>query len=100
MGGAVSGLRLRCVLFADSSDKAYVPHATEHLSCNIRTAGVVAEVFRQQFFTPIRSREARFDRYLRNGDSPPSTCILGCVEGLLCEWILWLDQFSVNDSGR
>jgi hypothetical protein len=56
----------RCVLAANDSDKAELRHASQHLGCNIRTAWVVAEVFGEQFFAPVRSREARLDRYLRN----------------------------------
>jgi hypothetical protein len=31
---------------------------------------VIAEVFGEQFVVPVRSREARLDRHLRNGGSP------------------------------
>ena len=41
--------------------------------CNIRTAWMVAEVLREHFFPPVRSRYARLDRYLRNGESPSRT---------------------------
>jgi hypothetical protein len=54
------------VLAANGSDKVYFHHASEHLCCNIRTAWVIAEVFGEQLFAPVRSREARLDRYLRN----------------------------------
>jgi hypothetical protein len=54
------------VLIANDSDKVEFGHASEHLACNIRTARVVAEVLGEQFFAPVRSRQARLDRYLRN----------------------------------
>jgi hypothetical protein len=59
-------LGLRCVLAANGSDKAKFSHASEHLGRYIRTAWVVAEVFGEQFLVPVRSRESRLDRYLRN----------------------------------
>jgi hypothetical protein len=58
------------VLIANGSDKVEFRHASEHLACNIRTARVVAEVLGEQFFATVRSREARLDRYLRNGEIP------------------------------
>ena len=54
------------MLVANGSDKAEFRHASEHLGRNIRTAWVVAEIFGEQFFAPVWSREARLDRYLRN----------------------------------
>jgi hypothetical protein len=65
-GSVVLRPRFGCVLIANGSDKVEFRHASEHLACNIRTARVVAEVFGEQFFVPVRSREARLDRYLRN----------------------------------
>jgi hypothetical protein len=58
------------VLVANSRNKAELPHASEHLRSNIRTARVVAEMLSEQFFSPVGSREAGFYRYLRNGKSP------------------------------
>ena len=55
-----------CVLVTNDSDKVESRHAAERLGCNIRTAWVVAEVFGELFFAPVRSCEARLDRYLRN----------------------------------
>jgi hypothetical protein len=66
LGERLLGPGLRCVLYANGSDKVEFSHASQHLGCNIRTARVVAEVFGEQFFVPVRSREARLDRYLRN----------------------------------
>jgi hypothetical protein len=60
------GLRFGCVLVTNDSDKAEFRHASEHLGRNIRTAWEVAEVFGELFFAPVRSCEARLDRYLRN----------------------------------
>ena len=58
------------MLFANDSEQAEFRHASEHLGRNIRTAWMVAEVFGEQFFTPVRRGEARLDRYLRNRESP------------------------------
>jgi SAM-dependent methyltransferase len=60
------GPELRCVLAANDSDKADFRNASKHLGCSIRTARMIAEVFGEQFFVPVRSLEARLDRYLRN----------------------------------
>ncbi len=54
------------MLAANSSDKVEFRHTSEHLSRNIGTVRMVAEVFGEQFFAPVRSCEARLDRYLRN----------------------------------
>ena len=54
------------MLVANGSDKAEFGHASEHLGRYVRTARVVAEVFGEQFFVPVRSRESRLDGYLRN----------------------------------
>jgi hypothetical protein len=58
------------VLVANDGGIAEFHHASEHLSRNIGAAGVIAEVFSEQFFVPVWSREARLDRHLRNGESP------------------------------
>jgi hypothetical protein len=64
--GPVSGR----VLGANRCHNAHFPHTPERLGSNIGTAGLVAQIFCKQFFVSVRSREARFDRYLRNGESP------------------------------
>ena len=64
------------MLVANDSDSAELWHASEHLSGNIRTAWVVTDVFSKQFFAPVLSREARLDRYLRNGESPNRILVL------------------------
>ena len=58
------------MLIANDSDSSEFHHASEHLGSNIGTAGVVTEIFSEQFFAPVRSREARLDRHLRNGSIP------------------------------
>ena len=58
------------MLVASDSDKAEFRHASEHLGSNIGTAWMVTEILSEQFFAPVRNREARLDRYLRNGESP------------------------------
>ena len=55
------------VLVANGCDKAELLRASERVSSNIGTAWVVTEVFGELFFAPVRSCEARLDRYLRNG---------------------------------
>ena len=87
------GPGLRCVLAANGSDKAEFRRVSEHLGCNIRTAWVVTEIFGEQFFAPIRRREARLDRYLRYGEIPdPSISPVfdaqkaPCTSGYLYSW--------------
>ena len=58
------------MLVASHSDKAEFRQDSEHLCSNIRTLWVVTKVFGEFFFAPIRSRKARLDRHLRNGESP------------------------------
>ena len=60
------GLGLGGVLIANGRGKSEFPYTSQNAGRNIRTAWVVADVFREQFFAPVRSCEARFDRYLRN----------------------------------
>jgi hypothetical protein len=60
----------RCVLVASGGHGADLSHAAECLGSNIGTIRVVAEIFNEQFFAPVWRREARFDRYLRNRESP------------------------------
>lgn len=69
-GKALLGPRSGCVLVADGCDNANFPHAPKHMGSNIGTAGLVTEIFGKQFFTAVRSREARLDRYLRNWRIP------------------------------
>ena len=64
------GLGFGCVLVANGSNKAEFRHASEHLGRNTRTARVIAEIVGEHFFPEVWSLEARFDRYLRNGESP------------------------------
>ena len=62
--------RFGCVLVANDSDKAELREVSEHMSSNIRTARVVAEILCKFFLPSVRSRVARLNRYLRNGESP------------------------------
>ncbi len=64
------------MLVANGCGKAEFRHVPEHMGRNIRTAWMVAEVLREHFFPPVRSRYARLDRYLRNGESPSRTLLL------------------------
>ena len=72
------------MLVTNHGHEAKLHNATEHASSNIGTARVVAKVFGQNFFAAVWSRNARLDRYLRNGD-PSSTGYLHYVmdRGLL-----------------
>lgn len=71
------GLGFRRVLVANDSAKSEFHHTSQHMGSNIRTAWVVADVFGEQFLTPVRSREARLNRHLRNGESPQrNNCII------------------------
>jgi hypothetical protein len=72
--GLAAGLllaRLRRVFLANNRGQAKVGEASEHLGGNIGTVLVVAEVFGEQFFVSVWSREARFDGYPRNRRIPP-----------------------------
>jgi hypothetical protein len=67
---AVLDLRLYCVLFANCGADADPLHASERMGSNIGTVRVVAEIFRELFFTAVRSHHARLNRYLRKRESP------------------------------
>ena len=58
-------MRFWCVLFADRSVKPELDHASQITGGNVRTARVVAEVFREFFFAAVRSCEPRFNGYPR-----------------------------------
>jgi hypothetical protein len=57
------GLALWCVLFANHVHEAKLHNATKHTSGDIGTAGIVANVFRENFFAAFWSSDARFNRY-------------------------------------
>jgi hypothetical protein len=63
-------LGLRHVLVANDRDGAEFRHTAEHLGSYVGATSVVTEVFSEQFFAPVWSREARTDRHLRNRESP------------------------------
>lgn len=58
------------MLFAHCGANADSLHASERMGSDIGTVRVVAEIFRELFFTAIRSHHARLNRYLRNRESP------------------------------
>ena len=60
------------MLVANDNGVAQFYHASKNVSSNIGTAGVIAEVFGEQFIMPVWSGEARFDRDLRNGECLPT----------------------------
>jgi hypothetical protein len=63
------------VLIANYGHHAKLDNAAKHMSRNIGTAGVVAEVFCKNFFAPVWSRDARLNRYLRNGEPLLAGCL-------------------------
>ena len=69
-GKRTSGSKFRCVFVADSGGGTDFHRAPEHMGSNIGTVGLVAQIFCEKFFAPVRSSEARFNRYLRNGEFP------------------------------
>jgi hypothetical protein len=74
---------LRCVLVANRSHDADVPNASEHLGSNVGAAWVIAEVFGEQLFAPVRRGEACLNRYLRNGVSPDQIPLYYVMDRLL-----------------
>ena len=66
----VSGSWFRRVFLADGCHNADFPYAPEHMGSNVGTVRLVAQIFGEKFFAPVRSREARLDRHLRNGEIP------------------------------
>ena len=55
---------------ANGRHNADFSHASERVGGNVGTVWLVTQVFGEQLFATIRSRKARLDRYLRNGESP------------------------------
>ena len=68
--GRSEGFGLGGVLVANHGHDAKLHNATERVSGNIGTARVVANVFREDFFATVWSRDARLNRYSRNGVPP------------------------------
>jgi hypothetical protein len=64
------------VLVADSRHNADLSDASERVGSNVGTARLVAQIFSKQFFVSVRSRQARLNRYLRNGESPNRILVL------------------------
>ena len=67
LGEPLLGPRSRRVLITNDRDEAELRHTSERPGRDIGTTRVVTNIFSEQFFAPIRSRKARFDRYQRNG---------------------------------
>ena len=84
--------RFRRVLVANGSNKAYLRHTSKHLRSNIGTRWVVAEIFDEQFFMPVWSREARLYRYWRNGKSTNRVSVNLMVRGFLRKYLLSPDD--------
>jgi len=75
--GEASGLQKETVLVplghmfvTNYGHNAEFRHDPKRVGSKIGTAGVVADVFREQFFTAFWTDEACLDRYLRNRTSP------------------------------
>ena len=56
------------MLVAHGGHRADFSHEPERVGRYIGAARVVAHIFRELLFTPVRRRKARLDRYLRNGE--------------------------------
>jgi hypothetical protein len=69
------------VIIADRREKAELDNNAEHMGRDIGAAGVVAEIFREFFFVAVWSREARFNRHPRHGETRPDTTIIVRTEG-------------------
>jgi hypothetical protein len=70
------------VLFADCSVKAELDHASQITDGNVRTARVVAEIFREFFFVAVWSCKPRLYGYPGRGEPPnPDTSIMFWIEG-------------------
>ena len=82
-GEAVLGLRFWYVLFADRGAKAELDHASQLTGGNVRTARVVAEIFREFFFVAVWSCKPRLYGYPGRGEPPnPDSYIMFWIEGL------------------
>ena len=89
------------MLVTNDSDSSELHHASEHLGSNIGTAGVVTEIFGEQFFAPVRSRDACLDRYLRNWESPIRIIrIILCAEGSCASDLLYPGRVGSNGRKR
>lgn len=80
------GPALRRVFVATDRDRADFHDAAEHLGSYVGTTRVVTEVFSEQFFAPVWSREARLDRHVRNMEGPLIECLYCAMNrGVLCK---------------
>jgi hypothetical protein len=75
------GLRFWRVLVADCSVKAEFDRASQITGSNVRTARVIAEIFREFFFAAVWSCKPRLNRYPRHGESDPDTYIIFRIKG-------------------
>lgn len=51
---------------ADSCDGTDFHRTPKQMSGNVGTARLVAQIFGEEFFAPVRRLEARLDGYVRN----------------------------------
>jgi hypothetical protein len=70
------------VIIADGCAKAELHNNAEHMLCDIGTARIVAEIFREFFFVAFWSRKARLNRYPRHGESGSMTTLSSESRGL------------------
>jgi hypothetical protein len=81
------------MLVAYGCYSADLSHTPEHVGSNVGTTCLIAQIFCEQLFAPVRSREARLDRYLRNGKPPLRILALfDAHEGLLRKEFLYPDE--------
>jgi hypothetical protein len=64
------------VVFADGCAEAEFRNAAEHLSSDIGTARVVAQILGKFLFAAVWSCEARLNGYPRHGENPTLTTAL------------------------
>ena len=90
------------MLVADDRGKFEFRHTPEHMSSDIRATGVVAYVFSERLFAPIRSREARLYGYRRNRKSSEhATIIIIRRVGRLCrKLVLYRQTKYFSDRGN
>jgi len=83
------------MLFANHGAGLKLHNATEHMCSNVGTAGVITEVFSEDFFVTILGLNAGLDGNQRNGETPPSQILLFCEKQGA-----WASNFGVTLAGE
>jgi hypothetical protein len=73
------------VLFADRSMKAELDHASQITGSSVRTARVIAEIFREFFFAAVWSCKPRFNGYPRRSKPLHEHLHYVRSKGVLCK---------------